>query len=163
MSERTSTSPRALDYDNPRTAPRRRGLPPFSLAAFFATAAIMLLGGGIIGLVIPRMEVLYHDYGIGLPAATQVLLDVAVFCSRPRFLPAMILPVFVALLVPHIVPRPRQDNSETDARSRRLMVWAIALLLVNLVIFAVFIVVGLTLWLPMMNLMSNIAAQSAAK
>jgi hypothetical protein len=80
-----------------------------------------------------------------------------------RFAPALALPVIVALLVPHLFPRTRADDSDTTARGRRLMVWAIALTLVNLVIFVVFIVIAITLWLPMMNLMNNLAAQNAGK
>jgi hypothetical protein len=163
MNQGTGLPPLPLEYDNPGTAPRRRGLPPFSLPAFFTTGAIVLLSGWIIEIVIPRMEILYHDYGIPIPVATQILLDVAVFCSHPAFVPAIILPVLVALLVPHIVPRIRADDSGTTIRGRRLMVWAVVLFLVNLVALAVFIVVGITLWLPMMNLMSNLAAQNAGK
>ena len=164
MNDRATTRPLPLDYDNPRNASRGgRRLPPFSLPAFFATGAIMLLSGWILAIVVPRMEMLYKDYGLRLPAATQLLLDVARFLSQSGFLPAMILPVLVALLVPHLIPRTRQDDGKSDAPGRRLMAWAVALLLVNLVTFVVFIVVGVTLWLPMMNLMSNLAAPNAGK
>src|SRR4051812_7337892 len=109
MNDRTTPSPLALGYENPRTAPRPRRVPPFSLAAFLTTGAIVLLSYGIIELVIPRMESLYKDFGIKLPAATQMLLDVARFGIRYEWIPAMSLPLVVALLVPHVLPG-RQEN-----------------------------------------------------
>jgi len=164
MSDRTTTSPPlTLDYDNPRAAPRGRRLPPFSLPVFLCTGSILFLGFWVIDLVIPRMETLYKDFGLKLPPATQMLLDVARNLVQFRFAPALALPVVVALLVPHLVPGTRPNQDDTTARGRRLLTWAIALLLVNLVTFVVFVIIAITLWLPMMNLMNNIAAQSAGK
>ena len=140
-----------LDYAAPGTrSPRRRH---FSFAAFFIAAVPIAALYVLIELYIPRAETLYKDFGMRLPAATQLVLDLARAGYRPNYLPAVALPLSLGLAIPLLTPR--SDRNGPPPRRRRRRLWmgaAIALAAVLFVAGAVAVLV-----IPMTNLFAALS------
>jgi type II secretory pathway component PulF len=136
--------PAPIDYATP-TDERRSRLPGFSLVAFFAVAIPIFILYLFIELYIPRMEVLFKDYGVKLPHSTQVLLDVAWFARTPGYLGAACVPIVAGFLVPLLV--------RSRPQLRRRSTWIIALLLLNAMLLAILILVMTVFLEPLITLL----------
>jgi type II secretory pathway component PulF len=139
-------TPIAINYAPPAT--RRFRLPAFSLFAFLAVACALFLIYLIIELFIPRVENLYHDFGMKLSQSTQLLLDVAMFGANPNYIPAACLAVAAGFVAPLVRPSRR--------RSKRRQ-WIIPLLTINAILVGILIVAILVLAEPLFLLLRAVA------
>ena len=130
-----------LDYASPFPQRRRR----FSPAAFLWMLMVMFLITTILTLILPRVEQIYKDFGVKLPAITVAVLStghsIGGVASWIVAIPLSVLAAYVVATVP------------IGAR------WLP--LILTLVLGAIACLIALALFLPMISLMQNIYDSSA--
>ena len=137
-----------LDYAQPTTRFRR---PVFSVAAFLVTATPLVYTYLLLELFVPKLETVYKDFAVRLPASTQLLLDIARFDYYHYHLPGIAIPVLAGFIVPLLK---RTDETSNQTRFRR---WLIVILLLNAMWIAVLIAALTVLIDPWFKLMRQVA------
>ena len=133
----------------PANAPRRRRWTsvPQTIVLLILTAYASLL----LTRVVPGFEPMFRDFGVKLPAFTQVLLDVSRWYSRGY---GWIVVWLVPFVVPVLVTRLSERLKMTTEHKVRLML-ALSVLVLGLTVL--FIVTWLALMLPMTALMRAVS------
>jgi type II secretory pathway component PulF len=130
-----------LDYDS---SPPQRGR-RFSPAAFLWMLMVMLLITIILTLILPRVETIYKDFGVKLPAVTIAVLSaghsIGGVASWIVAIPLSVLAAYVVATLP--------------IRGRRLQ------LILTLFLGVIACLIALALFLPMISLMQNAYDPSA--
>ena len=134
-----------IDYRASQDEPPRRAF--FSPTAFLVVAVPIVLVYAMLFLFLPRIERMYADFGTKLPAATQIVLNMARFAQSWGYAPAVAIPVAAGLLVPRFARR------STTPRSTRLLV----LLFINFVALILIFVAIIVVMLPWYQMMDNIS------
>src|SRR5687768_4258232 len=119
-------------------APPRR---LFSVLRFTISIIVMLILAGIFMLVVPRLESVYMDFGVKLPAVTMIVLDVSRFLRTP-------LGWFFATLIAAVVGVFFAVLPVGGRWLRLLMVTMLALIVLGL---------ALAVLLPFVNLMESLS------
>ena len=97
----TRSSPTPLAYATPGARwPRRRW---FSVTAFVIAAVPIAAMYALVEWSIPRTEMLYKDFGLKLPTATQLVLGLARAGYHPNYLPALAVPLVLGFAVPAVM------------------------------------------------------------
>jgi type II secretory pathway component PulF len=111
-------------------------LPAFLLTAFATTVVLILLGG-----VVPRLEMAFRDFGVKLPAVTQVVLGASrLFTRTPVWLTGPVIVLGMATAVA-LIPLPR--------RALRL--------LISVVLALIVLGFALAVLLPMVQLITTVS------
>jgi type II secretory pathway component PulF len=119
----------------------------FSIIRFIASLAVMLILVVIFLFVVPRLEVVYADFGTKLPWITQLVLDVSRFLRTPLgWVAAAVIAGIVALTTAFL---------PISGRWLRL--------LILLVLALVVIGLALAVLLPIVNLMESITSGTGKK
>ena len=139
-------TPLQIDY-----APRSRGrsfrLPAFSIIAFLAVAIPIVALYCFLYAFVPRLETTYHDFGTRLPGMTQIFMDIARAGEQQGFLPATSFPIAAGFLAPLLT----RSNPKTAHRSLIIL-----FLVMNAVLFAIFIITLVILVDPLFTLLRQI-------
>jgi type II secretory pathway component PulF len=123
----------------PPAYPQRRRFVP---GTFLATAGVMLILTAILTLVMPRIEVVYKDFGVKLPAVTRVVLSAGRSLGGVA---AWIVAIPLSLLTAYVVA-----TLPIGGRALRLTL--------TLVLAGVTLAIALALFLPLISLADSLYA-----
>jgi len=137
-----SGTPDASGATTPATPPVGFSLHAFVVTGFATTVVLFILAG-----VVPRLGVVFKDFGVQLPLATQLVLGASdLFLRTPVWLtgPAIVISVATAIA---FIPLPR--------RALRL--------LITLILTVVVLIVALAVLMPMVSLITTVSNGGGGK
>ena len=125
-----------IDYQAPGIGPRRRR--PVVDVPLLVTGILFIAVLSILTLIVtPRLESVFRDFGVKLPALSVSVLHFARLCQRGALPVLWALMLAPAFLVPLLRPWPPEDPSARHSRLARTVV------MLAFALFTAWIAIGL--------------------
>jgi type II secretory pathway component PulF len=134
----------AIEYRSEIPPPRRL----FSWPVLVVSGGIVALLFGAFGVVFPRLRAIYADFGMHVPALTQLLLDASWLMRWRGLIVCASIPLALGFLMPFILQR----RKEPVTREQK---WIVALLISNILLGIALLLVIIVWVIPMYELFNG--------
>jgi hypothetical protein len=132
----------------------------FSWIVFITSGAILGFLAFELLFTVPPMKLIFMDFHLRLPAATQLLLDMSDMFASGGWIAFVVVPIILGFLIPRLTQRQKVRTPEDYARILNRL---IATMVIGLSIMAIIVVLQVAMGLPMTRLIEGISSSQAGR